>query len=154
MNKTCLIVVSGLVLVILGGAYKFIIQGSVSKSTDGRVTIHLNASERDIVLREMNAFLLSVQKITNGIAENDMERVAEYAKKAGSAAQGEVPFSLVGKLPLAFKKLGFDTHSKFDLLALDAESLGDASHTLNQLTTLMENCVGCHAIYRLQVEGN
>lgn len=152
MNKKCLIVIVVLLLVIMGGAYKFLFQGSVSKSTDGRMAIHLNASERDLVLEEMRAFLDSVQKITKGLSENDMELVVKYAKKVGRAAQGEVPGTLMGKLPMGFKKLGFDTHSKFDLLALDAESLGDRDHALNQLSTLMENCVACHTAHRLQVE--
>ncbi|NOY15605.1 MAG: cytochrome c, partial [Gammaproteobacteria bacterium] len=56
-----------------------------------------------------------------------------------------------GKLPLAFKKLGFDTHAKFDQLAMDANDLGDRDHTLQQLSTLMENCVACHAAYRINL---
>ena len=62
-----------------------------------------------------------------------------------------MPGSLVGKLPLEFKKLGFDTHSKFTQLALDAEQLGDEQHALAQVSELMENCVACHAIYKIEV---
>jgi mono/diheme cytochrome c family protein len=152
VNKFYLVIITLLLLVIAGGAYKFIVQGSVTESSDGRRTIHLSASERNLVLGEMRAFLASVQQITQGVAESNMERVVEYAKKAGRAAQGEVPGSLVGKLPLEFKKLGFDTHSKFDQLALDAESLGDANQVSTQLAELMQNCVGCHAVYRIDVE--
>ena len=138
----------------MGGAYKFLIQGSVSSDTDGRTAIHLTAGERDLVLKEMRAFLESVQQITKGISNNDMRLVAEYAKKVGSAAQNEVPGTLIGKLPIAFKKLGSDTHAKFDLLALDAESLGDSSHSLKQLSELMENCIACHATHRFEVREN
>ena len=55
----------------------------------------------------------------------------------------------MGKLPMAFKQLGFDTHTKFDQLALDAEQMGDSGQTLEQLGVLMQNCVGCHAGYRI-----
>ena len=140
-----------LLLIIAGGIYKFILQGSTSPSVDGRSSIHLNADERDIVLTEMRAFLSSVQKITQGVAEDNMQLVAEYARQVGKKAQGEVPGTLVGKLPLAFKKMGFDTHSKFDQLAMDADDLGDGSHTLAQLSTLMQNCVACHETYRIDV---
>jgi len=51
---------------------------------------------------------------------------------------------------LEFKKLGCDTHTKFDALALDAEQLGNTKHTLEQLATLMNNCVACHAAYQIQ----
>ena len=55
MNKTCGGIIILLLLVISGGIYKFIFQGSTSPSTDGRSTIHLNADERDLVLAEMRA---------------------------------------------------------------------------------------------------
>lgn len=151
MNKTCLIFTTVLLLIIAGGSYKFIIQGDVTESSDGRTTILLNAGERDIVLAEMRAFLTSVQQINQGLSENNMALVAEYARKSGKAAQGEVPGTLVGKLPLQFKKLGSDTHRKFDQLAMDAEDLEDEKHSLEQLSTLMRNCVTCHATYRIDI---
>ena len=81
-----------------------------------------------------------------------MQAVAESARSAGLAAQQGVPGSLMGKLPVEFKKLGYDTHAKFDELALDAEQLGDEEHALSQLGVLMQNCVACHAAYRLETE--
>jgi hypothetical protein len=80
-----------------------------------------------------------------------MDSVVEAARRVGAAAQQTMPGSLVGKLPLEFKKLGFDTHRKFDQLALDAEQLGDLEYTLKQLAELMNNCVACHATYRIDV---
>jgi len=151
MNKFYLTTIAALVLIIAAGAYKFMIQGSVEKSQDGRLALQLDAEERDLILAEMRAFLESVQQITEAITEKDMEGIAEQAKKVGRAAQGEVPGSLMGKLPLEFKKLGFDTHSRFDQLALDAEQLGDEQHSLTQLSVLMKNCVACHAVYRIEV---
>jgi len=62
-----------------------------------------------------------------------------------------VPGTLMGKLPIELKKLGFDTHTKFDQMAMDAEELGDGSHALEQLATLMQNCVACHSAYRLDI---
>jgi mono/diheme cytochrome c family protein len=150
MNKKCWLIIMVLLFVILGGAYKFLIQGSTTESQDGRLAIHLTAGERNLVLSEMRSFLASVQQITQGLAENDMARVAEYAKKVGKNAQGEVPGTLMGKLPMEFKKLGFNTHMKFDQLALDASSMGDNGQILEQLSTLMQNCVACHASYRLE----
>ena len=149
MSKKCFGIIALLLLVITGGIYKFVFQGSVSDNADGRKAIHLNSGEKDLVLAEMRSFLTSVQQITKGISENNMELVAEYARKSGKAAQGEVPGILMGKLPLQFKQSGFDTHTKFDQLAMDAEDLGDSSHALSQLSTLMQNCIACHAAYRI-----
>jgi len=151
MNKICSVIIALLLLVIAGGVYKFIFQGSTSGSTDGRIAIVLDAGERDLVLAEMRLFLESIQKITMGIAGDDMELVAEYARKSGMAATVGMPGTLMGKLPLGFKKLGPSTHKQFDQLALDAEDLGDAGHALSQLSVLMQNCVACHAAYRFTV---
>jgi len=152
MNKTSISIILMLLLIIAGGAYKFIVQGNTGESSDGRISILLNSGERDLVLAEMRAFLISVQQINSAIAEDNMKLVSESARKVGKAAQGEVPTSLVGKLPLAFKKLGFDTHTKFDQLAMDTDDLGDTNHALSQLAALMQNCVACHETYRIDLE--
>lgn len=149
MNKKCSGIIAILFLVIIGGIYKFIFQDSVLFHADERTAIHLNHQESNLVLAEMRVFLTSVQQITKGISENDMKLVIDHARKAGRAAQGEVPGTLMAKLPIQFKQLGFDTHAKFDQLAMDAEDLGDSNHALSQLSTLMQNCVSCHAAYRI-----
>lgn len=151
MNKKCLSIVTVLLLVISTGVYKFIFQGSVSKSSDERTAILLNVDERALVLNEMRAFLTSVQQISLGLSRNDMTLVADSARKSGKAAQAEMPGTLVAKLPLQFKKLGSDTHRKFDQLAMDAEDLEDESHAMEQLSTLLTNCVNCHASYRINI---
>ena len=151
MNKRCLTTISLLLLIIAGGAYKFIFQGSTEEHADQRITILLTEDERALVLTEMRAFLQSVQQISQGVSEDDLELVATSARKSGKAAQSEVPGTLVGKLPLQFKKWGRDTHMKFDQLALDAEDLEDGSHSLEQLSTLMQNCVTCHETYRIDI---
>ena len=108
MSKICSVVIVLLLLVIAGGIYKFIFQGSASEGTDGRMAIHLTSGERDLVLTEMRAFLESIQQVTKGTIADDMKLVAESARKSGKAAQAAVPGTLVGKLPIAFKKTGFD----------------------------------------------
>lgn len=132
-------------------AYKFILSGDVEKSTDGRLAVQLNVDERDLVLGEMRTFLESVQEITQGVARNDFPAAAEAARKVGRAAQQGMPGTLVGKLPLEFKKIGFDTHTKFTQLALDAEQMADTEHTINQLGQLLENCTTCHATFKFEI---
>jgi len=151
MGSKCLAIIIVLVLVISGGIYKFIFQGSVSPSTDGRMAIMLDAAEKDLVLAEMRAFLESVQMITHGVSQDDMALVISAAQKVGKEAQGAVPGTLVGKLPLEFKRMGFDTHTRFDQLALNAKEFGDPQTVLTELSTIMQNCTACHASYRLDV---
>lgn len=148
--KLCWSITGILILAIVAMGYKFMIAGSVAPASDGREALILEPAERYLVLTEMRMFLSSVQKITQALTKEDMETVVKAAREVGLAAQQAVPGSLMGKLPLAFKKLGFDTHKKFDALALDAEQLGDPNHALQQLSTLMNNCVACHSTYQIQ----
>ncbi len=137
--------------IIAAGFYKFVLQGSTIQSTDERITILLDDNERNLVLAEMRGFLFSIQQINQGLSANNMKLVTESARRSGKAAQGGVPGTLVGKLPIEFKKLGGDTHARFDQLAMDAEDLEDSDHTLEQLSILMQNCVSCHAAYRIDI---
>ena len=136
-------------------SYKFIISGSVepvAEGGDGRQALILEPAERDLVLTEMRTFLSSVQAITEGLSKEDMDQVKEAARAVGIQAQQGMPGPLMGKLPLTFKKLGHDTHNKFDLLALDAEQLGDPQHSLQQLSGLVNNCVACHSTYKIELK--
>lgn len=132
--------------------YMFVIKGQVVPSTDGRSAIVLSPGERDLVLSEMRGFLVAVQAITAAAAEGDTETVVKAARRVGMASQSEVPASLIGKLPLAFKQLGFATHKAFDQLAMDTEAFGDSSAAPAALGRLMQNCLSCHAAYRLTTE--
>ena len=149
MCKFCWTVLFLLVLAIAGAVYKFGVVGSVVQAPDGRQALQLTTAERNMVLGEMRDFLVAVQTVIAATNSEDMAGAAAAARKVGMAAQTAVPPALIGKLPLEFKKLGFDTHSKFDQLALDAEQLGDPQQTREQLAALMNNCVACHATYSL-----
>jgi len=129
---------------------KFIIGGSnVMASSDGRSAVIMTKNERDFILKEMRAFLSSMQGVSQAITENDMVKVTDIAHKAGMAAEANTPTELLAKIPLAMKKLGFDTRGKFDEIAETAQTSKDPIVARKQLDTLMQNCIACHAIYRL-----
>ncbi|MCG7871996.1 MAG: hypothetical protein JAZ20_08600 [Candidatus Thiodiazotropha weberae] len=114
-------------------------------------TIYLTAVEREAVLSEMRGFVKSTAGIVKGLSAEDMEMVTASARKSGRGAGAHMPHTLHKKLPVSFKKLGSDTHRRFDELALDAEQLGDAGHSLSQLGALLDNCVSCHSSFRIKV---
>ena len=142
-----LVNIIALVLTIFATGYPM--PTGATENVDGWIEIELTATERQHVQTEMRTFLASIQQIIKGTSEDQMEQVARSARMSGKAAQAGVPASLKAKLPQGFKKLGSDTHARFDLLAMDAESIGDGEHALSQLAELMENCVACHASYRV-----
>lgn len=152
MCKKCWSVSVVLLIAVVGLLYKFLVVGNTTSGSDGRIAIVLNDDEKNLVLGEMRLFLSTVQTVTSAVVANDMKKASESARAVGTAAQQAVPGTLIGKLPIEFKKLGFDTHGQFDMLAMDAEQLGDRDHTLKQLSVVMENCVACHAGYRIITE--
>ncbi|HFD32499.1 MAG TPA: hypothetical protein ENJ28_07355 [Gammaproteobacteria bacterium] len=138
-----------LLLAFSGFLVNKFISGNVTPSEDGRTNVVLTKDERNLVLSEMRAFLVSVQGVSQAITENDMVKVAQLAHKAGMAAEENTPGSLLQKLPLGMKKLGFGTRNKFDEISTTAKTTKDTTVLRKQLDTLMLNCIACHAIYRL-----
>ena len=149
-NNWCGLIALLLLAGNIGFVYKFILSGSTTDIVDQRTAILLDEAERELVLGEMRTFLSATQRMTQGIAAEDMEAVATAARSVGQAAAQAVPGSLMGKLPLEFKKLGHATHGSFDQIARDAVDLGDPAHALEQLSELLNNCVSCHSIYQIK----
>ncbi|MCP4416493.1 MAG: hypothetical protein GY805_07720 [Chloroflexi bacterium] len=151
-DKLPWILVGILLIIILGLVYNFIIAGSVTEATDGRTAILLQPGEKDIVLTEMRAFLSTVQQINQAIADEDLDTVVTLARASGMAATERIPGPMMAKIPAEFMQLGMSTHGKFDELADLAENTDDSLEVLGELSVIMQNCVGCHAAYRLDIE--
>jgi len=117
---------------------------------DGRAVLELSPGERAMILDEMRLFLDGVEKMTGALGRQDMPAVAGAARNLGRKMVHEVPPALRAKLPPEFRQLGFTVHGDFDQIALDAESMKDASYSLNQLSATLQKCVACHASYRIQ----
>ncbi len=120
------------------------------KDPDTRTKLILPADERHLVLGEMRNFIIAIHDITTAVAIDDMDAVAKAARRMGSAASGEIPPRVAAKLPAPFKQLAGRVHATFDMIAMDAEDIGDAMHTIEQLSALTNHCIACHAIYQIE----
>lgn len=123
-----------------------------SSRADDRIAISLNQTERAMILHEMQQFLSGIQTLVAALATEDMPLVADTARSLGRAMMHQVPPSLKKKLPVSFREMGFAVHNDFDMLALDAQSLGDSKHALNQLSATLKKCVACHAGYQISTQ--
>lgn len=120
--------------------------------TDDRVKLVLEPHERHLVLLEMRNFLQVLQTMTHALTEEDMTTVAEAARSMGSGAANEIPPETVAKLPETFKMLAGTVHTTFDVIAMDADSLGDPMHAQRQIGRLLQTCNACHGIYQIETE--
>ncbi len=142
-----------LAVTLVGLVTMFVVGGATQPHADGRIVVLLSADERNKVLGEMRGLLETVKIVVEASVAGDMARVSQASTAAGMvAAEGESP-ALIGKLPLAFMRLGMGTHEGFDDLAETAASADDPMVVLDELSGLMNNCTACHADYRLGVEG-
>jgi cytochrome c556 len=124
--------------------------GAHAPADDTRAVLELSDTERAMILEEMRLFLSGVQKMTAALAQQDMAAVAAEAREMGVKMTHEVPPALRAKLPQEFRQLGFSVHRDFDELALDAENIKDAGHSLKQLSATLKKCVSCHATYQIR----
>jgi hypothetical protein len=123
---------------------------AAAEEVDTRTVIQLSLQHRALVLGEMRQFLAGLQQMTHALSRDDMETVTREARTLGVSMSHHMPADLKQALPLEFRKLGHSVHSSFDQIALDAESLGDAQHTLSQLGETLSRCVSCHSAYQIR----
>lgn len=151
MNARTLSIVAILLWVVsAAGLGILFIKGQTSVDPDGRIAIELDPSERDLLLVEMRNFLISVNGIVAGLAEDEVniEMVAAAARKSGKAVATSVPPALMAKLPMDFKQQGFAVHGAFDELAVAVEQGEDREMLLMRLNDQLTRCSACHAGYK------
>ena len=136
--------------VTVGVAALFFIRGSTAPSSDGRSSIVLAPAERDLVLKEMRGMLSSVDGVVAGVANHDLQQVAQAARGSGMAVAADVSPRLMLKLPLKFKRMGMAMHKSFDDLASSAERGAGPDQILARLGNQLSSCAACHAAYRLE----
>lgn len=141
-----------LTIITLGYFFYF---GSTSRSLDNRTAIHLTPAERQLVLTEMRALLTAVNGILSGLADKDYEGAAKVADAVGMglvASLENQEKTILLKLPVEFKKLGFGTHEKFDEIAGKIRKKQEIHSLLKEMDELTRNCVACHASYKIEVD--
>jgi hypothetical protein len=126
------------------------VQHAYTPGQDHRAVLELTPVERAMILDEMHLFLSGLGELTGALGREDMPGAAKAARAMGLVMSREVPQALREKLPLDFRQRGSSVHRDFDQIALDADSLGDVSHSLSQLSTTLQKCAACHAIYQIR----
>lgn len=151
MKKYVIYIVLAISLIAnIGMIAKFLILGDVIDIKDERVAVMMTEENRKIVLTEMREFLSNVQKINEGILENDPQKIMNAASNAGSCVKDKVPKGLIKSLPIAFKEMGFGTHDAFDDLTLSVGKNFNPRETQEKLNSILKRCVACHNTYQIK----
>lgn len=139
-----------LTLILAALLYKFFTGSTTTPSDDGRASFEVTAAEAVHIQSDMRRFLSAIQQINQGLAEDNMERVSEVATAVGSGNHHSAPITLIAKLPMEFRQLGFSTHSGFSTIATHAEA-GEKAAVIEQLSSTIKNCVVCHESFAITV---
>ncbi|XDD46870.1 hypothetical protein AB3N60_01880 [Leptospira sp. WS39.C2] len=134
---------------ILGYFFYF---GNTTKSLDTRTEIRLTPAERQLVLTEMRVLLEAVNGMLAGLGDKDYEKAAKSAEAVGMGLVASLEHqekTILLKLPVSFKKLGFGTHEKFDAIAQKIRKKEEIHTILKEMDDLTKNCVACHAGYKI-----
>lgn len=120
---------------------------ALAEPLDGRFNLRLTPQEQADFLAEMRVMLGSVQGIVQGIADEDREAIARFARLSGNRMARATPATVRARLPETFKALGGPTHLLFEEIAIRAET-----DEMPQLTRLLgetlNQCMACHAAFR------
>lgn len=115
---------------------------------DQRISLELTEIEEAEFLSEMRQMLASIQGIISGIGENNPEKIIQAARYSGNRMARATPQSVKAKIPQSFKEIGSPTHMMFEELVIRAET--DDMETLTVFTgEIMQQCVNCHAIFKV-----
>lgn len=116
-------------------------------TTDQRISLGLNETERAFFYQEMQQMLGSIQGILIGLGEENREKIIAAAKQSGNIMPRKMLPSLKKKTPVEFKQLGHPTHMMFEEIAVRAAD--DDMADIAVLTgKLMNQCMSCHAMFK------
>ncbi len=138
-------------LTVSVGSYFFVFGTTVS-GVDKRTEVRLNVHEREFVLNEMRTLLSELQGVVDGLARDDMKAVSVRLSNMGMKMAADDSPTLLGKLPLALKTMGLGLHKKMDELSEKvAKNKINKKELLQELSTSLGTCVGCHSTYRISL---
>ena len=135
-------------------AYILLFAGTelVKMPNDTRITVKYAPDLRELVMSEMRDYLVIMADIQQGIAENNPDKIYEAASRQGQASIDETPARLLKLSPMACKQMGFQGHHLFQAIADSAKTNYNPKTTIKQMAALTNNCVACHATYKVVVE--
>jgi len=124
------------------------------QAADSRQHVEFPAPMREHTLANMRDHLMALQEINLALARNDFEKAAGVAEQrlGMSSLEAHGAAHMAGFMPKPMQEIGTQMHraaSRFAVEAQDASASNDLKPALAALGAVMQQCVACHAAYRL-----
>jgi len=120
------------------------------KGGDSRLGIVTLPKERTAILRNMRKYLVGIQALTEGVADNDLPKAIAATRSMGSINLYDLRLMFANDASIRFHQIGFDVHRDFDEAANEAEEKKDMKVLLKKVAVIMKKCTYCHETFRLQ----
>ena len=122
---------------------------------DNRRKVDLPPMMQEHMKTNMRDHLLAIQQITDHLSKQQYEEASDVAEnRLGMSSMGQHGAPQMGKLmPPEMRALGQAMHrsaSQFARIAKDAELEGGLEKAFGALSEVMQRCVSCHVVYRIQ----
>ena len=116
------------------------------KTNDSRISLNLNAMQKQHQLSNMRSHLEAVQNLITLIANDDFDKAAEVAyTKLGSTTKMKLMCASFGNKQL--EDLGLNFHKQADKMS-EVIKTKDKKKSLQALSNTMNSCITCHATFR------
>lgn len=122
---------------------------------DDRPLVKFPEPMRIHMLANMRDHLLALQEIQEALARQQYDRAGDIAEQrlGMSSLQLHGAHEVAGFMPQAMQAIGTGMHqaaSRLAIAARDAAATGDAKPVLDAMARVTQQCVACHAGYRVQ----
>ena len=128
--------------------------GAEPGAADARQLVKFPEPMRLHTIGNMRDHLLALQEIDEALARNDFDKAATVAEQrlGMSSLEAHGAAHLAPYMPQGMQDIGTRMHraaSRFAVEAQNASVSNDVRPALAALGTVMQQCVACHAAYRL-----
>jgi len=125
------------------------------EAADDRQEVKLPPMVREHMLRNMRDHLMALEEITRYLADKQFDMAAEIAEsRLGMSSLDAHGASHMSQfLPKEMGQIGMKMHraaSRFSITAVNAELEGGQTKALSALSDVIQQCVACHAGYKVQ----
>ena len=121
-----------------------------SNDQDVRQKIKLPAMMKEHMLGNMRDHMLAIHEIQSALAKNEVDKAADIAEqRIGMSSLVEHHAAMMAPyMPKNMQEIGTEMHHAASRFALTVKE-GDAMKSLDGLAKITQQCVACHAAYRL-----
>ena len=123
--------------------------------SDGRIEVVFPEPMRTHTLANMRDHLMALQEIQQALADGAYERAAGVAEKrlGMTSLRSHGAHDVARFMPEGMQAIGTEMHrtaSRFAVEAANAGATGNVKPSLAALARVMQQCVACHAGYRMK----